>query len=197
MGYGVMAYSVDLEKIRRIIGSGDEDQARRYGDSYVESDRHGDLARMVEKASPDGGALTLRDIARHMVMGEPYADRVGFGYAYFLKHLCELHGRFLDNSAWYPVPMDFFDEMDRALADAGIDFSTSDLVFGGSPVDLPHIDDFPGIGYLEHKDLAGPEEELATKGPDLAPPYDGPVYDLFQWIAHTHSGGRSLVCFYH
>lgn len=48
-------------------------------------------------------------------MGEPMDDRVGFVYAYCLKHLCGAHGEFLDDSAWYPAGYPHLERVQEAL----------------------------------------------------------------------------------
>jgi hypothetical protein len=193
LGYGAMVWSVDLDLLRTDIGSGDRALARRYGAGFAERYHH--LQEDV------GDAVTLTDVARHMIMGEPYADQVGFAYGYFLQFLCDVHGTFLDNRSWMPVPVDFSGRLDEVLAEAGLladGFSVTGLMFGGAPVPLPRIDDFPGIGYYEHGALKEAADQLARAGViDLPDEYGSPAYFVFQWLAQAHDEGRSLVGFFH
>ncbi|MEU4690643.1 hypothetical protein [Actinoplanes sp. NPDC023714] len=78
-------------------------------------------------------------------------------------------------------------------------FSVSDLLFGGSPVPLPPIGDFPGIGYREYGSLEEPAERLSwfdVKG-DEAEEFSGPAYDVFQWLSEAHRRKVSVVAFFH
>ena len=51
---------------------------------------------------------------------------------------------------------DWFDTIAAALRDGGVNssaLSIRDLAFRGSPVALPPIDDYPGIGYLTSAEI--------------------------------------------
>ncbi|GAB1639601.1 hypothetical protein [Krasilnikovia sp. MM14-A1259] len=199
MGYGVMAWAVDLDRVRAEIGSGDTTLAQRYGASFTE--RHPAVQALIDDVTGDRTAITLSEVARHMIMGEPYDERIGFAYGYFLEHLCDLQGTFLDNPRWMPVPVDWCQRVDEALAGAGLladGFSTFNLVFGGSPVPLPRIDGFPGIGYQEYGSLEEPARLLAGAGAaDIAEEFQDAAYDVFQWLSEAHQSRRSVVAFFH
>ncbi|OJF11318.1 hypothetical protein BG844_27030 [Couchioplanes caeruleus subsp. caeruleus] len=194
-----MAWAVDLDGLRAEIGNGDDALAKRYGASFTA--HHDDVQELIDDVTDDGPAVTLADVARHMIMGEPYDERIGFAYGYFLEHLCDVQGRFLDNARWMPVPVDWCERVDEALASAGLlaeGFSTWDLVFGGAPVPLPRIDDFPGIGYREYGSLQEPAHLLAGAAlADIAEEYKDAAYDVFQWLSHAHDSGCSVVAFFH
>lgn len=197
MGYGAMAWAVDLDRVRSTIGSGDAALVQRYGVSFT--DRYDELQQSVQDTT--SGAVTLADVARHMIMAQPYDDRIGYAYGYFLEHLCDRLGTFLDNQAWMPVPVDYCERVDNALADAGLladGFTTSGLVFGGAPVPLPRIDDFPGIGFREFGTLEEPAQRLSYAATaEIDTGFINAACDVFQWLSQAHSTGRSVVVFFH
>jgi hypothetical protein len=199
VGYGAMAYTVDLDRLRAEIGSGDRDSAERYSATFTEHNQY--LQDMIDDTIGDEGSVTVADVARHMILGEPCDERIGFAYGYFLKHLCETHGTFEDNYGWMPVPVDFPQRLDDYLAGQGLlaeGFTVTDLVFGGSPVPLPRIDDFPGIGYREFGTLTEPAEKLSWAGRiDMPEEFSQAVYETFQWLARADSNKRSVVVFFH
>lgn len=199
VGYGAMAWAVDLGRIRGEVGSEDPALAQRYGAAFAE--RRDEVQGMIDDVIGDGSVLTLPDVARHMILGEPYDERIGFAYGYFLEYLCDVHGAFLPNPRWMPVPVDWCERVDEVLGGAGLlaeDFSMSDLMFGGAPVPLPRIDGFPGIGYREYGSLEEPAGLLARVGAtDIAEEYQDAAYDVFQWLSEAHDAGRSVVAFFH
>jgi hypothetical protein len=98
--------------------------------------------------------------------------------------------------------LDYFRVVDEALESAGLlapGFSVMDLVFSGSPVELPIIDDFPAIGHLVHADLAAPADLLAgTPGSDLSDEeFGAAAYTLFQMLAYPRDQGLDLVTPYY
>jgi hypothetical protein len=199
MGYGAMAWAVDLDRLRAEIGGGNPEAAQRHGAGFAA--RHAGMQSDIDDMTGAPGSVTLADVARHMIMGEPCDERIGFAYGYFLEYLCDVRGTFLDNSHWMPVPVDFGSRLDDVLAEAGVladGFRVTDLLFGGAPVKLPRIDDFPGIGYREFGALDEPAAGLARLGAlDLPDEYMNPAYEVFQWLSHAQSTRRSVVAFFH
>lgn len=93
-----------------------------------------------------------------MVFGEAYDPRLGFAYAYVFEQLCNHHGQFLDNSAWFPIRFEFFEQIGRALDRAGVSteaFTVECLISRKTPIPLPPIDEFPSVGGLA-EDEVGP-----------------------------------------
>jgi hypothetical protein len=200
MGYGAQAWAVDLGLIRGEIGSGDPELARRHGLRFTEHLR--DVQSFIDDVTGADGAVTMADVARHMILGEPYDDRLGFAYGYFLQYLCEVQGTWMHNPSMMPIAVDLPERLDRVLAERGLladGFSVSDLLFGGAPVPLPPIGDFPGIGFREFGALEEPAGRLARLGTmdDVAEEFAGPAYDVFQWLSQAHDMKRSVVSFFH
>jgi hypothetical protein len=146
MGYGIIAFAVDLPRIRSVIGARDERLAEELGESFGLDVGDNGIADLFGEPDPP----TALDGARQMVLGEPYDQRAGFAYGYFFEHLCERYGSFLPNNAWYPCTPTFVTHVDEILAAAGVPKQTlavENLIWGGAPVTLP-LTDFPSIGWL-------------------------------------------------
>ncbi|GAA1655439.1 DUF7691 family protein [Actinoplanes couchii] len=114
---------------------------------------------------------------------------------------CEQHGRFLDNTGWMPVPVDFSARVDEYLTGHDLladGFTVTGLLFGGAPVPLPPIDDFPGIGYREYGTLTEAAAKLAEAGLlDMPADMGSAVYEVFQWLAQADDRKLSVVGFFH
>lgn len=200
MGYGVMAYSTDLESVRRSIGGSNENYAKFLGGKFNAGSTS--LNKEIKKITGGGkNAPKARDLARQMLLGEPLDDRLGFAYAYFLEYLCRtVYGKALPNDAWYPSPTSFPEQVDEGLAAAGVPEAArfaEALVWGGPPVPLPVIEDFPMIGWLDR-------EEIAAKLPDLEaaelsriddPGVRAAVEQGISWLREARAANRALVCF--
>jgi hypothetical protein len=198
MSYGITAYAVDIEKIQRQIGSGDTELAERFAASFPEHRLH--VQEHINELRGDN-AVTLADIARQVIMGDPYDERLGSAYRYFFEHLCERNGERLHDHGFMPFSgWDYLRVVDEALESAGLlvpDFSLEGLISSGSPVSLPYAD-FPAIGHRLNADLAAPAELLAN-APNTSLPDDEfgmPSYTLFQWLSYPESKGLDLVTFY-
>ncbi len=199
MSYGIAAYAVDIEKIRGRLGSGDAGLAEEYAASFPEHRLH--VQEHINELRGDE-SVTLADIARQVIMGEPYDERLGSAYGYFLEHLCERNGERLHNHGFMPFSgWDYLRVVDEALESAGLlapDFSLEGLISSGPPVSLPHAD-FPAIGHRLNADLAAPAELLAN-APNTSLPDDEfgmQAYALFQWLAYPEGKGLDLVTFYY
>lgn len=203
MGYGVTAYAVRLDLVVACFGARDRQLLTALLDDFGQEHA---IDRMVAGARPPDRAgppvPTARDLVRHLVMDEPVHPGIGFAYGYCFKHICERYGESLDNSAWYPVTFDFVEETQAELSRQGVSedmFSIADLVWGGVPVRLPPIDDFPGIGHLPHTRVPAVLATLGTvdTGRVTEPKVRAGLRTLVDWLTSCRHGGRDLVCFYH
>lgn len=199
MGYGLMVHAVDLERLRREVGSGDAELAARYGADFTSQDDQ--VQGFIDEVPDVAGTLTLVDVARQVIMGEPYDERVGSAYGYFLEWLCAQHGTQLDNTSLMPVPVDYLNTLDIEFGKAGLlapGLSIHELGWGGAPVPVPAGDPWPGVGHLEHEHLSAGAELLAdTPNSELPEEFHDAAYDLFQMLAHARDVNRGLVGFFH
>jgi hypothetical protein len=199
MGYGVMAYAVRLERVAGCLGARDPDVLAALLEDFRAARTIDDLLADVVV---EGGPPTARDVLRHLVMDEPPRPGIGFAYGYCFKHICERYGEPLDNSAWYPIGFDFVEEVQAELGRQGVTddaLSVADLVWGGPPVPLPPIDDFPGIGHLPRTRI--PATLATLKGVDLSlaadPEVRAGLAGLGRWLSDCAASDRDLICFYH
>ena len=190
MSYGVMAYAVDIEKVRALCGSGDNQTRRaicgRFRADISRSNGWFDL-------SDDRGAPNLFTAVEHLVMG---GDKPldGYLYGYAFKYVVEFMGRMLDNNPFYPCPSTYLtDTVDPALKATGATLTMFDLIFGGAPVDFPRPDDFPTIGYWSADDVAAAEPHLRAVGADA----DEHVRGVAEWVAFAAGRSQGIVGFYH
>lgn len=193
MGYGVMAWAVDIDKVTALCGSGDNQARRavcgRFRTDIASSNEYFDL-------SNDRGAPNLFTAIEHLVMGgEKPLD--GYLYGYGFKYIVQfLAGRPLDNSAFYPCPSSYIEStVDPALTATGAKLSVFGLIFDGAPVDFPMPDDFPGIGHWTADEVAAAEPHLQAAVPagDAAEQ----VAAVAGWVATAKSRGHGVVGFYH
>lgn len=172
MGYGFMPYAVDLNAVRRVFGSKDEELLKEIIRKHnvpaddddpdeMEYEDEFDDDEEGEDDEGDGGAdgvmPSSQAALRQMVMGEPYNRGCGFKYGYLFKTLCEHFGRMLDNTAWERSGGEYNSAFDTVLkklrVPAGLLRVDSHLTVR-DPVDLPQRNDFPCIGYLSRDEAA-------------------------------------------
>ncbi len=137
MSYGIMAFAVDLDQIKAVIGSKDEQLLSRLQQSLSAK-----LFRLVAEGE-EGESLTGSTVLGQLIRGEEY-DRSWYYahvYGYVLKYLCDHFGRSLPNSEWCPMRGEWAATVDEALEKAGVPPSLfrvgSLLMHRGAPVDIP------------------------------------------------------------
>ncbi len=143
-----MTYAIDLERLRRAVGSKDEtllSELRSAHPEYFADDDH------VDEEGEISHARALTDL----IMGNPLVEESAHQYGYALKLLCEHLGEWLPSDYWESITW-------RVLQGTGMGEL---LQNSGSPVPLPKIADFPTIGYLTAERV----KELASKLGDRAP----------------------------
>ncbi|MFD0857082.1 hypothetical protein ACFQ07_33050 [Actinomadura adrarensis] len=190
MSYGIMPYAVNINVLRS-------------PHTYT-SDPDDFLAWIQERHCKDNDYGPTRESMREMFFGEPLTGAEGHVYGYTLKALCETFGAMLPNANWYPVRMRWFDAVQDALTQIGVRFDPTDLIYSGSPIPLPPIEDFPSIGHLR-RDEAIPLGE-ALDAADISLISDEnlteSIRELHGWLkqcsnAETEMDSYDLVCFYH
>ena len=204
MSYCVSAIAVDLDKVRSAIGSKDKKLLARLkkaiGDDLEQID--GMLADYADEDEEDE-PLTTADVLRHLIMGEPYRDDegLGFAYGYCFEALCQHFGNTLDNEHWSAMRYQWFDAVQKALGQAGVtkkQFSLDTLVSREPPVPLPEIDDFPGIGYLLKDEVVKARAVLAKA--DLTKVKEREAVESIEqvreWLDECERSDRDLVCTY-
>lgn len=191
MSYIVSPYAVDLEGIR-LVGS----YSQEFSDHVVRSSPRHVLDRLDEAEEL---GLTPRDIMRQLLLGEAMHEDFGPTYGHALEVLCHHAGTLLDNAHWAGMRFRYFSMVEEALAELGVDFDPAGLVLGGAPIELPPIDDFPSIGFVESHRIGAMADTLAEV--ELARLTDdairGSVAELRDWARTCQAEGLGLVCFYY
>ena len=149
--------------------------------------------------------IPIRHIIQDLLNGECHHLDIGFQYGYALKILCHFCGDMLANNRVYPLAMDSFDAIDRAWAKIGLNdiLRMSRLVYGGSPIQLPVINDFPTIGYLTAAECELANNRLFDDRGipqfDLTSPnFPIPVLNqIASWISIAAEMQQGIICFYH
>ncbi|MFE3442175.1 hypothetical protein ACFXNW_04005 [Nocardia sp. NPDC059180] len=185
MGYGIMAYSVEVKHL--------------LAPSTFTAEPEDFFDWMTQVHAHALGEPATHTALRELFFAQEPTGSEGWAYGYALKVLCERFGGWLPNSHWCPVRSSWFDTVGEALRALGITFDPTDLIYSGSPVSLPPIDDFPSIGHLTLAELKPLAESLNAA--DLSTLEDRYLVDsiteLRGWINHCVEGDTDLVCFYH
>jgi hypothetical protein len=200
VSYQLSPIAIDLDALRAAIGSRDAAlMGKIRGRFYADSKRIDRLLKEV--LDPDEEPLASGDVLRHLIMGEPYREDAGFAYGYCLELVCRQVGKALPNSAWSAMRSGWFDTIAAALRDGGVNssaLSIRNLAFRGSPVALPPIDEFPGIGYLTKAEIGTARAALAAA--DLSRSGDeevaASIRQVAEWLNTCTDSNRDLVCFY-
>ncbi len=200
MSYILTPIAVDLKQVAGVIGSRNKRLVaallKEFGDDFEQID-----AMAADYADDGEEATTVRDALTQMVMGEPYNEAVGFVYGYTLEYICRHFGELLPNGEWSAMRSEWAEKADRALKAAGVGekvLRLSRLMSRGSPVPLPEIEDFPGIGYMDLPEIeaalaALPEDKLAAvKEKELR----AALAEVLGWLQTCADSRRDLICFY-
>ena len=212
MSYSVGAYAVDLEELRRAIGSRDETLLA----ALIE--QNPDLGEPDEDAEEEG-KVSEGMALRHLVMGETPHPPSAYQYHYALEELCRRLGEWLPGDLWTSIRW-------WVLEETGFE----EILAMGPPVDLPPSEDFPRVGHLTVEQVRrlvermGPDGHLTTAAPSgkkgrrslrtrivqaifsrLLPRRDPMTADDLRemldeyeaWLREAASKGRALVFFYY
>ncbi|MFC9971210.1 hypothetical protein ACFVH6_09970 [Spirillospora sp. NPDC127200] len=190
MGYGIMPYSVNINVLRK---------------PHAHTSDPDDFLDWIQGLHCTGDEFApTPQTMRELFYNEPFTGD-GHVYGYTLKALCQVFGGLLDNAYWHKCGSEWFGTVESALAGVGVRFDPNDLIYSGSPVPLPRIDDFPLIGHVEREEALRLAAEMdaadlsAIEDPNVA----GGVKELHGWLKSCSIDPENerdcydLVCFYH
>ncbi|WP_280186780.1 MULTISPECIES: DUF7691 family protein [Nocardia] len=185
MGYGIMAYAVDVQVLS--APSAHTGDPQKFFDWMVE----------VHRATTCSEAV--RTALRELFFCEEHSSSDGAPYGLALQILCARFGGALSNRYWYPVGSGWFNKVGAALDSLGIDFDPHDLAFSGSPISLPEIEDFPAIGHFTRAELEPVARAFDTA--DLSGIGDEEiaesVTELRDWVRWCVDNDLDLVSFHY
>jgi predicted DNA-binding WGR domain protein len=159
VSYGVHAYAVDLAAVKKTIGSGNAVLAKRLAKSEASE------LEQIDDVDFDEGLTRAADVLRRLIVeGAPAEtdeeETPGYKFGYALEVVCRSLGEWLPNSAFSAMGSEYFETLDRALEKAKSKRKVASIVFRGSPVRLPEIEDFPAIGWLSADEVQAWRAEL-------------------------------------
>ncbi len=147
MSSTISVYAVSLDRLKQVVGSGDQGMI----DAIV--DARQDFLSTIDDID-DEAEFTCADAVADLVNGETTEDVAGYLYGYALEAICAYIGEELPNicgiaggaTAWMK-------EVDSLLESKGVPVRLNTLVFGGSPIPIPEPDDAPFIGEWSASDV--------------------------------------------
>jgi hypothetical protein len=188
MGYGLMVYSVDLDKITALCGSGNDAVRRSISGRFRQQiiSRNNDLDLSNERGEP-----SIFEGIRHIVMGDP-KTLPGFVYGYAFEYIVEFYGKFLDNGLFYTCKLDWLrEEIAVQLRAAGATVEMDALLFS-KPLELPDPDDFPVYGHWSAAAIAASVEPLRA-----APNKSEELAAILAWCELATSRGEGIIGYYY
>lgn len=195
MSYCLHVYAIDLEKLKSYCGSKNE-TILKHGEVKLGSlmTHHDDFFT----ASMPPGTPSVRMALKQLINGEPRHPSYGFQYGYALKLLCELYGSPLNNNGWSATRDSYLEKMQEILKSYGLDSYLRRLLYRGAPVEIPVIQDFPAIGYLQLADAVAIDQamkpvDFSNYDEDIAESLD----NFHSWAITAKKVEGGLISFYH
>jgi len=174
MGYGIMPYRVNLERLSTRFGN---------SKSAKRSKARNACLRYIDRSDNNPGEPTYGEIISEMI-DDATATHEGFGHKYWyaLQGLIADMGRLLPNGNWYPSP-----------ADAFWGNSKFDLYDIDAPMDIPTPDDFPTVFVLRAANMTDELVEQLSKSIDD----EDQLKEVERWIKEAKQYKQDLVLYYH
>lgn len=126
MSYGLMVYSVDINKLISVCGSQDDALRRTISGRFKRdiASTNDQLAYSNERGEP-----SVFMAIQHLIMGN---DKTldGALYACAFEYINRHFGKFLDNNLFYPCSMNFLtEEVNSHLTTAGTTLDMGNLLY--------------------------------------------------------------------
>ncbi len=214
MGYQFTVLAVDLPALLAAVGSrrpGFADaiatahpfSVERVDAGYaeVEADERADAAETGDEFV-DIGPHTVRQALGELIDGalsvpvERPTPSYAWLYGAALELLCRHFGQELPNTA-EQVHMNWFDQVNRSLADAGVPeatFRMARLTYDSLPVTMPDPGDYVTFGHVRHADAAGIVAALSDAALSaLHPTAAADLREIRGWLETVDRLGLDLV----
>lgn len=176
MGYGIMPYRVNLERLSSRFGM--EDKAKR---SKIRKMCSRD-ANNIDSLAYGDEVPKFMDIVEELLDGKATHAKFGYIYWYAIKGFVEELGRFMHNADWYPASADIFWENPN--------FVLYDI---DALMQIPTPDDFPTVFVLRNNKMT--DELIESLVEKLSDSYQ--IAQLKNWIKEAKQYKQDLVLFYH
>ena len=205
MSHGITPFAVSLPQIRKVIGSRSKSvllQLREEFEDELQEDREA-----VEEANADDDfdpELSLEEALKHLIMDEERWDYEGAQYGFAVEMLCQFFGEFLPNDHWAGIKLSWAETVSDAILEAGVPnetFSIFDhLIYRGSPISIPDIEDFPYIGYVTFSEIPNildsfTEKRIEAIKHDDATEIRTSLAQVREWLETCQREKTDLVCF--
>lgn len=207
MSHGVTPFSVSLTQLREVVGSRSKSILRELREEFEEEllddEEAIEEANLNEAFDPE---LPLSDALRHLVMDEERWDYEGAKYGFAVELLCSYYGLFLPNDHWQSTPLEWIETVNDVLIQIGVaieKFSIfGHLLYRGCPVEIPEIEDFPYIGYVELSEIPDALESLSDEliqsiKHRAAPEIRQAILQVREWLEACEREKSDLVCFFY
>jgi len=179
-------YAVPLERLRQVMGSGDQDLI-----TAIKASQSSLLASVDE--IDDEAGFTCAEAVADLVNGNASKAHPSYFYGYAMEAICNHLGKALPSLSGISGVPDWVDEVTANLGTLGVPLDLNELVYGGSPVRIPSPDDYPFIGHLEPDTLAS--AQAAFQGKQI-PEEDEDLPQIREWLDEAVKiPGAALVGF--
>jgi hypothetical protein len=188
MGYGLMVYSVSIDKLTGLYESGNDAVRRSISGRFRER-----ITRLNNEfdLSNERGEPSIFEAVRHIIMGGE-KTLPGFAYGYGLECIVDFYGRSLRNEPFYTCDFGWLrEDIGGQLRATGAAVDMDDLLFR-KPVPLPDPDDFPVYGYWSAEAVAGSVERLQA-----APNRSEELDTILEWCTFALGRNEGVVGYYY
>jgi hypothetical protein len=194
MGWDINVFSMDFDRLRRVVGCRDGRLYERLVSAYALDDEEDiDPDELDEDEEPP---LPLKDALRNILLGtlaedraeeQAYSDAMGILFeALSAGHVGDLR------VASFGITS-FFREVDAVLLQRGFPGYMSQLVLGGSPVPVP-IGPDGALGFVLPAECERFSHEYSRHDwSNVARPLQQTVTDLCGWCSEAAKNGHGLV----
>jgi len=204
-----MAYAVSLKEVENALGKSNAKLGllgRLFGpstDSLVRKIKQKSAYRFEQDEEDDedeAQTLTLEQALVDLLDGNELHSSYGDKYGYALELLCDHFGECLDSSAWDSMRIDWANEVQEQMEQAGIDENavslTDHLMFRGPPIQIPR--DSPSIGFLRSSEIDRAADAIdAADLSNVDEEVEESVMQIRAWLRRCGELNCDLVCFYY
>jgi len=204
MGYGITAYVVDGEAVRRAFGSRDEALVVRVATGFRDEIADLDDGLTDEIGS---GAPRMELALEELIAGNIGSPEHAYAYVYALELLCRALGERMSNEVLGRFSTEGARRVDEVLAEKGVLLTVSELTGWAPPIALPPPEGLPGCTTVDHErsvQLALLLESIDVDAlrvdvdDDMNEFIRDAIGEMLEWV----TGARDLacgvvVCFYH